>query len=171
MLTETPLIRTMRKTDLASVIAIQRQCYPPAFQEPIEAFESKLTASPDTCWVSHHLDQVCAYLVCLPIQDQALPVLHAKDFQISASANWLYIHDLAIGPNARGTGLASQLLRKAVDQARDKGLTRVGLIAVQGSEPFWAKFGFNSAESNSLLPQDKLNSFGSGALFMHQTLS
>lgn len=166
-----PLVRPMQRPDLASVISIQHQCYAPAFHEPVEAFESKWAASPDTCWVAQYLGQVCAYLVCLPVQGQALPALHARAFQRSAQPNWLYVHDLAIGPVARGAGLASQLIGQALDQARNMGLTQAGLIAVQDSASFWRKFGFVEDASGHLVTPGKLASFGPDALFMSQTLA
>lgn len=166
-----PLVRPMRRPDLPSVVEIQHQCYAPAFHEPMAAFESKWAAAPETCWVAQYLGQVCAYLVCLPVQDQALPALHAPAFERSAQPNWLYLHDLAIGPAARGTGLASQLISLALNQAHDMGLTQAGLIAVQDSASFWRKFGFVEDASGHLIPPDKLASFGAGALFMRQALA
>ena len=45
-------IRPMSLADLPGVLAVQRACYGPGHLEPLEAFASKLTASPMTCWVA-----------------------------------------------------------------------------------------------------------------------
>lgn len=160
----------MTHHDLTAVLAIQHQCYQPAFHEPREAFESKWTASPDTCWVAERQGLVCAYLVCLPIEGRALPALHASAFQRSATPDWLYLHDLAIGPAARGTGLAPELVSKALASAQRIGLHRAGLIAVQDSCDFWRRFGFAEDASGHQVSRDKLDSFGDGAVFMSRAL-
>lgn len=158
----------MLQRDLAAVLLIQQQCYSSDFQEPVEAFESKWTASPDTCWVAELGGEVCAYLVCLPIQGSQLPALHASDFRCAERADWLYVHDLAIGHTARGTGLASVLIQQAKVQRQGLGLQNMGLIAVQGSCMFWRKFGFEVDESERLVSADKLVTFGADAVFMLQ---
>lgn len=48
--TELPC-RAMTHEDLPHVLALQYSCYHPDFHEPLSAFESKLSASPYTCWV------------------------------------------------------------------------------------------------------------------------
>lgn len=158
----------MLRRDLAAVLLIQQQCYSSDFQEPVEAFESKWMTSPDTCWVAELGGEVCAYLVCLPIQGRQLPVLHASDFRCAEQANWLYVHDLAIGHAARGSGLAPVLIRQAMARRQEWGLQDMGLIAVQDSCLFWRKFGFEVDESERLVSADKLATFGADAVFMIQ---
>lgn len=160
----------MTQGDLAAVLTVQHQCYAAAFHEPLEAFASKWTASPDTCWVAESEGAVCAYLVCLPIEQQGLPPLHATAFQRSPHPDWLYLHDLAIGPGARGTGLAPQLIERALGKARDMALPGAGLIAVQDSSAFWRRFGFEIDTSEQLVTTEKLHSFGADAVFMSRAL-
>lgn len=161
----------MAQGDLAAVLAVQHQCYGAEFHEPLEAFSSKWTASPDTCWVAAHQGTVCAYLVCLPIEQQGLPALHATAFQRSANPDWLYLHDLAIGPEARGSGLAPQLIERALEKASAMALPTAGLIAVQDSCAFWRRFGFEIDTSERLVTTEKLRSFGADAVFMSRALS
>ncbi|TAK94027.1 MAG: GNAT family N-acetyltransferase [Aquabacterium sp.] len=164
------LVRPMAQGDLAAVLSVQHQSYAAAFHEPIEAFASKWAASPDTCWVAEHEGAVCAYLVCLPIEQRNLPALHATDFQKGMHPDWLYLHDLAIGPVARGTGLAPQLVERALARAQAMALPAAGLIAVQGSSAFWRRFGFEIDASERLVSARKLASFGADAVFMSREL-
>lgn len=160
----------MTQGDLAAVLTVQRQCYAAPFHEPPQAFASKWTASPDTCWVAEHKGAVCAYLVCLPIEQRGLPALHATAFQHAPHPDWLYLHDLAIGPEARGTGLAPQLIERALDKASAMALPRAGLIAVQDSSAFWRRFGFEIDTSEQWVTAQKLRSFGADAVFMSRAL-
>jgi len=165
------LIRPMTSTDLPSVLAVQQRCYAPAFHEPPAAFASKLAGAPDTCWVaSTATEGILAYLVSLPVDAHSLPALHATRWQAPAQAQWLYLHDLAVAPIARGRSLAPRLVARAQQCARDMGLQQMVLVAVQGSEGFWQGQGFAAQAMLAGAPGDKLASFGPDARVMACTL-
>jgi hypothetical protein len=50
--------------------------------------------------------------------------------------------------------------------ARLSGLSGLALVAVQGSEPYWARQGFRAKEVEHAGLREKLHSFGDGACFM-----
>lgn len=170
------LIRPMTLTDLPGVLAVQQRCYAPAFHEPAVAFASKLSGSPGTCWVATRAPgtsveaDVQAYLVCLPVDADSLPALHAPRWHPPASAQALYLHDLAVSPAAQGQALAPRLVAQAREQAREMGLSQMVLVAVQGSEGFWQRQGFAERPLPEGTPADKLASFGAGARFMACTV-
>lgn len=171
--TMTPLMpinqspRLMLEGDLDAVISLQTTCYGPEFHEPKASFASKLLAAPDSCWVLQGPSGLLAYLVCLPIERDRLPALHSPDWRSSPAPDWLYLHDLAIHPDARGAGLAKLMLLRATELAQTLGLPSMGLIAVQGSVPFWGRHGFEPIlDKGSQISEAKLASFGEGATFM-----
>lgn len=165
-----PLVRPMTHGDLAPVLSVQQQSYTTEFHEPFAAFESKWLASPDTCWVAERAGAVCAYLVCLPVEQRNLPALHAAAFQRASHPDWLYLHDLAIGPAARGAGLSPLLMACALEKAQAMSLPTIGLIAVQDSCAFWRKFGFEIDGSERLVSAAKLATFGTQAVFMSRKI-
>ena len=157
----------MQTNDLDAVIALQSTCYATPFHEPKQAFAAKLNAVPASAWVVDGPSGLWAYLVCLPIAGDQLPALHATEWHPPPSPQWLYLHDLAIHPDARGAGLAGVLLSKADELAFSQGWQALGLIAVQDSLAFWRKQGFAPTELPSpLIHADKLASFGKEATFM-----
>lgn len=157
----------MQEADIDAVIGLQMACYSGEFHEPKSSFAAKLRAAPDSCWVAAGPEGLLAYLVCLPIEGDALPALHAPQWHKAHHPDWLYVHDLAIHPQARGTGLASAMLQLAAAAARSQKLATMGLIAVQGSVPFWRRHRFEPA-TTPIAPGmvSKLASFGEGAVFM-----
>lgn len=158
--------RLMQEEDLDAVIHLQSTCYSREFHEPKAAFASKLAAA-DSCWVVQGPCGLLAYLVCLPIEGDQLPALHAPDWRQSDNPDWLYLHDLAIHPDARGGGVAQAMLLRANDLAKSRKLATVGLIAVQDSAPFWRRHGFEPASgAASQISAAKLASFGKDATFM-----
>lgn len=162
-----PSPRLMLEGDLDAVIKLQTTCYGLEFHEPKASFASKLLAAPESCWVVPGPSGLLAYLVCLPIDGDRLPVLHSPDWIRSDNPDWLYLHDLAIHPDARGAGLAGLMLQKATELAQAHGLRAMGLIAVQGSVPFWRRHGFEPVVGTAhQISEAKLASFGDGATFM-----
>jgi len=160
----------MVAADLPAVLDLQSRCYVAAFHEPLQAFESKQLAAPAHCWVLPAPDasHLLAYLVCLPVAQGQWPALHATQWVKPSHADWLYVHDMAVAPQARGTGAARRLLACAGEAARQSGLTAMALVAVQDSVAFWSKLGFQ--EATAAVDPGKLVSYGHTACFMLQPL-
>lgn len=159
-------IRSMTPGDLGQVLAIQQRCYPPQYHEPLSAFENKIGQSPRSSWLAVEAEMALAYLVTLPVDEDHFPALHAADWEPPAQPKWLYLHDLAVDPGHRGSGAGRGLVQKAFEHARASGLDGLALVAVQGSQPYWVKQGFQARQVDHQGLLAKLRSFGEGASFM-----
>jgi GNAT superfamily N-acetyltransferase len=164
-------VRPLTVADLDAVLRLQATCYGPAFVEPADAFASKLreTAPLRTCWGAFDgAGELLAYAISLPVCADTMPGLHASDYRRPAQPAMLYLHDVAVSPQGRGQGLAQALLARVRERAGALGLTRVGLIAVQDSAPFWQRLGFAPLASQPGWLQRKLQSFGAAAHYLEQ---
>lgn len=159
-------IRPMTLADLDLMLAIQQRCYPEAYHEPAAAFENKLRRAPGSAWLATSGGQAHAYLVALPVDEAHFPALHGADWAPPARAKWLCLHDLAVDPGHRGGGAAQRLVANAFAHAREQGLQGLALVAVQGSQPYWARHGFSARQVVHATLLEKLGSFGDGARFM-----
>lgn len=159
-------IRPMTLADLDLVLAIQQRCYPTAYHEPLAAFENKLRQSPRSAWLATSGQRALAYLVTLPVDETHFPALHAANWAPPPAAKWLYLHDLAVDPDHRGSGAGQRLVEQAFGHAHAQGLEGLALVAVQGSQPYWARLGFQAREVDHAALQEKLHSFGDDACFM-----
>ena len=56
-----------------------------------------------------------------------------------------YLHDLALLPKARGLGAAGDIVGIALAQATVAGFRTASLVAVNNSQPFWQRQGFDVA--------------------------
>lgn len=156
----------MHPGDLDAVQHVQRSCYPARYHEPPESFGNKLRHAPGSCWVIEAGGRVEAYLVSLPADERRLPGLHATDWCAPQEPTLLYLHDLAVSPGLRGQGAAQALIDRARAHATKADLRRLALVAVQGSEPYWARQGFVPSEPVQGELVRALRSFGDGARFM-----
>ncbi|MFN3302714.1 MAG: GNAT family N-acetyltransferase [Roseateles sp.] len=169
-------LHAMTPADLDAVLALQQRCYGVGFLECREAFAAKLavTEGLGCCWMARRPasegGQPLAYAVSLPACEATLPALDAPHCERSASPTLLYLHDMAVAPEARSLGLASRLLARLADSARALGLPRMGLVAVQGSVPYWQRQGFAEPAALGDAVRAKLASFGPEARFLFQSL-
>lgn len=165
-------LHAMTPVDLDAVLALQQRCYGVDFLERREAFAAKLavTEGLDCCWIARRDDgEPLAYAVSLPACEATLPALDAARCEQPASPTLLYLHDMAVAPEARSLGLATRLLARLKERAQALRLSQLGLVAVQGSVPYWQRQGFAEPAVLPAPLRAKLASFGTEARFLVQS--
>lgn len=167
------ILRHMTGADLPGVLAVQAQCYGDALLESVAALESRLTLSPDTCWFATRADGVpMAYLLTHAWPAAGLPALDGRlvrDWGADEPLVW-FIHDLAVAPAGRGTGVAARLYAAAHAAARKLALTRSRLIAVQAAAPWWCRLGYAPVVAQAQYAT-KLAAYGEAAVMMERCLA
>ena len=147
--------------------SIQEIAYPKVLHEAPESFAAKIEAAPETCWGVFTERGLGAYLIALPLMGAATVGLGDTVFPNVVAANraeCLYLHDLAVGLSLRGKGCGEALAEHALQKAAAHGIKRVELVAVQGAQSFWAKFGF------VVTPHGATESYGADAVKMIRSL-
>ena len=164
------LTRPMLPTDIPSVVHLQAQCYLPDNIESGTVIRARLASAPDTAWVAERDGAVCAYLVGYRSRLGQVGAL-GDGFEPATDPNCLYLHDLAVGPQARGLGLGPLLVAYALAQAVREGLAWAALVSVQGSQAFWRQQGFTAMRLDDRDPLQALASYAGGqACYMTQAL-
>ena len=158
-------IRPMLATDIAGVLAVQALCYAPAMNESADTIQHRLQQAADFAWVADTPLGVVAYLVTYPSQLGKLTRL-GEAFQVSDSADCLYLHDLAVAPNGKGLGLGQQLVEHAFALARSRALRHAALVSVQDSGNYWQSLGFAPQEINQPRQRAALSSYPAPAIYM-----
>ena len=148
----------MTPSALDGVVRVASEAFP-NHPEDRACFADRLRLYPSGCQVlADESGVVAGYLVAYPWRLDALP----------ETPDVLYLHDLALAHAARGGGHAKRGVHLAVQTARDAGLERIALIAVNDAAPFWARQGFETRHSAKLTT--KLASYGSDAVYMIRTV-
>jgi len=99
------------------------------------------------------------YAIAHPCRTGAPPVLDTLLRALPKDADALHVHDVALLPELRGQGLGAAAVAQFMRVAADCGLSRVGLVAVHGTAPYWARFGFREAAA-------AVSSYGTDAAYM-----
>ena len=156
--------------DIEEMLAIQAGCYTDDLRESHESFAAKLRSSPETCFVCRDRFGVAGYLITLPSRVDALPILNASGYVVPEPADSLYIHDLAVAKRCAGAGIGTKLFEAALAKGRAFGLTSSCLVAVQNSEGYWRRFGYEAVRELAPDLAIKLRSYGEGAVYMEMRL-
>lgn len=168
---KTPIeLRPMQEEDLTAVLRIQAQCYSAIQPESEAAFLAKLHASPHTSVVALHQGQIQGYLVAVPACCFSWPQLNTPVYELPEQPDCLYLHDLAVAPQARALGLGKRLVYHFLTQLHALGWPYASLIAIQNSAPYWEGYGFQAAAMTDS-QKAKLDSYGAGAQYMLLTRS
>ncbi|KAF0814089.1 hypothetical protein IGB42_00986 [Andreprevotia sp. IGB-42] len=147
-------IRALDHNDLDAVCAIQTACYPAGFHESRAVFARKLAVSPDSHWLAEHRGEPIGYFLTHPWAGDAPPDLDHELAGLPAAPDCHFLHDLALHPVARGKGLAPRLIEAALQWGAQQGYARTMLVAVQGSVPFWQRWGFKPVAAAAAYGKD-----------------
>lgn len=158
--------RLMTVNDLHAVHAIAQQVHP-AYFEGLEVFTERLRLHPEGCLVLMAVGgggTVIGYVVSHPWRFGDPPALNTLLEALPAQPNTLYLHDLALLPAARRTGAGGMVVNDLRAHARDLGLARMSLVAVNASAPFWQRLGFEAVTVPGLAK--RLAAYDETACFM-----
>lgn len=99
----------------------------------------------------------------------SIPPLDAFLEKVPQPADCLYIHDVALLPEARGDGSGGHYVQLMVECACKAGVDFLALVSVYDNQPFWAKRGFEVVSAPEL--DAKLRSYGPTAKYMTRKLT
>ncbi len=160
--------RAMTDRDLDGVVAVARVAFPDHFEDRA-CFAERLALYPAGCRVLAEGDnRVLGYGIAYPWMEGSMPPLGALIGALPDAAELIYLHDLALLPDTRGTGAASEYVAWLVDHARVAGWPRIALVAVNDAAPFWGRQGFAAVDSPNL--RATLASYGDDARYMVRDL-
>ena len=142
------VIRPLTTADVNQVLELQELAYAQNYLESAESFTVKIAAGPETCSGAWFDGRLVGYLVAVPLDRDEPLSLNSTHIQPTpmAEAQVLYIHDLAIHPERRKTGLGDVLLVHLYESAIRYGIEAYSLVAVQNSSGYWAQRGFTPQE-------------------------
>jgi GNAT superfamily N-acetyltransferase len=160
--------RLLKPRDLDGVMAVAEIVHP-GYPERRETFADKLALAPDCHFATDAPDGTLAgYAVALPWRRGEAVALDTVYGALPEPCDALYIHDIALRPDARGRSLAGEAVARLAEVARRRGLAAMTLTAVYGAEAVWSRHGFQVVEDPAL--RTKLASYGSEARYMVRRL-
>jgi len=155
----------MRASDLPAILDLQDICFPTIEPESERCLAAKLQASPNTCFVAIRDDQLMGYLITHPWTSRLPPELDAPQCHPPADSDSLYLHDLSVHPDARGTGTGQALLDAFYNVFEHSNYRVSTLVAIQKSTSYWERQGYELVPPSHAI-DSKLVTYGVDANYM-----
>jgi GNAT superfamily N-acetyltransferase len=156
----------MQVSDLDAALDIQADAYELFLHTDRAAYEGLLQFYPQGCWVAVVDQKIAGYMMSHPSCYTAPPALGKTPDEQSIQPDCYFINDVAVGNSFRGIGVASGFAKQAIQLAIAGQYSRVTLIAVQDSQIFWGRFGFEVADIPSELQTKIRQVYGQDACYM-----
>jgi GNAT superfamily N-acetyltransferase len=155
--------RQMTNADLDAVERIASIVHP-GFFERREVLAEKQQLYPSGAWVCENEGKALGYFLTHPWHRDAIPALDTTLEMIPRDADTYYCHDLALLPEARGSGATRAAVETALAHAASAGFRTASLVAVNGSQTFWQRHGFAAVDAPHLA--EELAAYEPGARYM-----
>ncbi|MBG7618483.1 GNAT family N-acetyltransferase [Herbaspirillum sp. AP02] len=166
--------RPMKAADLPQVMDIAAQVHVGYYEAP-EVFAERLSLFPQGCRIAWLRDLsgaavVLGYAFMHPTRRGHPPALNQLLHVIDEQADCLHLHDVALLPQARGSGLGLALIQEIYHLGRATALPCATLVAVHESGGYWHNAGFE--DDLEVPPQglDALAGYGDGARYMSKLI-
>jgi GNAT superfamily N-acetyltransferase len=150
---------------------LQEAVYQPLYHEPQAVLESRLAVAAPYCWGAFEGDELLAYILSHPWPAASPPPIGIMLAAPPQDADNWFVHDLAIGPDARGLGLGRALVGSAARAALAGGIQRGDLVAVQGAWSFWRRLGYAAPDELPPALAAKVAAYGPDARDMSADLT
>lgn len=124
-------VRTLLPGD-AGLMRQMLECFAEAFDDP----DSYLAAQPDDDYLDELLAEGCFFAMAALVDDRVVGGLAGYELRkFEQRRSELYIYDLAVLAAFRRRGVATALLERARQEARDRGAWVLYVQADRGDEP------------------------------------
>lgn len=133
--------RPMAPKDVATVVAIADVVHVNYPEDPA-VFANRLHLFGPGCLIAEAEDKAVGYCLAHPGKVGAPPPLNTVLAGLPGNADCLYLHDVALLPEARGRHLGVALARLLEEIALTHGFDRIALTAVNHSDGFWERLGY-----------------------------
>ena len=136
-------IRTATMDDLEAIAFVEAECFPSAEAATKEEFEDRLRHYGHHFWHMFDEDKLIAFVDGLVTKEKDLTdEMYQKAETHDESGRWQMIFGVNTIPEYRRHGYAGELIRRAIEDARNQGRAGLVLTCKDKLLDYYAKFGF-----------------------------
>lgn len=136
-------IRTAQMEDIDAITAVETECFPPAEAATREEFAERLKYYKDHFWLMFDGGHLVAFVDGMVTSQKDLTdEMYEKAELHEEQGDWQMIFGVNTIPAYRRRGLAEQLLKRAIADAKAQGKKGLVLTCKDKLIHYYAKFGF-----------------------------
>jgi predicted N-acetyltransferase YhbS len=144
--------RQLTAADVPAVHTLEVEAYEPSLHESVASFERLLVVYPAGAIGAFDERGLCGFIFGVPLTRGMTLDLGSPLAALPEGADMFYVHDIAVARRCRGRGVGHELAARLLAVARQRGFRQAELVSVQGSAPFWERFGFRAIRSFEYAP-------------------
>lgn len=136
-------IRHATKHDISAISEVEAKCFLPSEAASEKAFTQRVENYGNHFWLMYENDKLIAFVDGFVTDESDLTdEMFADATMHNENGAWQMIFGVNTLPEYRNNGYASELLRRAVDEAKEQGRKGVVLTCKDKLLPFYARLGF-----------------------------
>lgn len=136
-------IRHATKHDVSAISEVEAKCFPPSEAASEKAFTERIENYGNHFWLMYENDKLIAFVDGFVTDESDLTdEMFANAAMHNENGAWQMIFGVNTLPEYRNNGYASELLRRAVDEAKEQDRKGVVLTCKDKLLPFYARLGF-----------------------------
>ena len=136
-------IRHATKHDISAISEVEAKCFPPSEAASEKAFTGRVENYGNHFWLMYENDKLIAFVDGFVTDESDLTdEMFADATMHNENGAWQMIFGVNTLPEYRNNGYASELLRRAIDEAKEQGRKGVVLTCKDKLLPFYARLGF-----------------------------
>lgn len=132
--------------------------------ERTEVLFDKVSFFPQGCRKFAREGEILGYAIAHPWFINEIPQIDEFLPKRGEAPDCLFLHDVAVLPEARGSNAAGEFLALLRPLARARGLRFLACVSVYGTDRLWSRFGFTVISRPEI--DAKLASYGATAKYM-----
>lgn len=139
------LIRTAKMSDVEQIAAVESACFPPAEAATRAEFEQRVRVYGEHFWLMFDGERLVSFVDGFVTNERDLSdEMYENAAMHDEAGQWQMIFGVNTLPEYRRRGLAEQLLRRAVSDARQQGRSGLVLTCKDKLVHYYARLGFVS---------------------------
>lgn len=136
-------IRHATKHDISAISEVEAKCFPPSEAASEKAFTERIENYGNHFWLMYENDKLIAFVDGFVTDESDLTdEMFADATMHNENGAWQMIFGVNTLPEYRNNGYASELLRRAIGEAKEQGRKGVVLTCKDKLLPFYARLGF-----------------------------
>jgi predicted N-acetyltransferase YhbS len=144
--------RQLTPADMPAVSRLEAEAFVPSLRGADATLARLIDLFPEGAIGCFDERGLCGFALGVPLSANATIDLAVPLEAVPAGADTFYIHDVAVAPRCAGRGFGRALAERLIGVGRRLGFRRFDLVSVQGSAPFWERFGFRRVHDFEYAP-------------------
>ena len=139
-------IKQLKSDNIDDLMLLEEKCFNGDLLEDRDSFLYATNIYPKGAVLLYVGDSIAGSLFFHPYMEGVIQDINSINSILTGNENCMYLHSFSIHPSFRGKGLTHILFDHFNQVSLNDGYFIQALVAVQNSELFWMRYGFNSVK-------------------------